>query len=191
MPQILFINACVRPESRTLRLARHILDRLDGTVETLDLQREQIPPLDNATLEYRIARLEAGRTDDPLFAYARQFAAADEIVIAAPYWDLSFPASLKTYIEAINVLGITFDFDERGVAHGRCRARRLIYVTTAGGPILDDQLGYGYIQTLCRSFYGIPETLYVKAEGLDVIGAPVESLLTAAAQEADRLLGIS
>ena len=36
------------------------------------------------------------------------------IVIAAPYWDLSFPAVLKTYLEQINVLGVTFDYSDDG-----------------------------------------------------------------------------
>ena len=38
---------------------------------------------------------------DELFAFARQFAAADEIVIAAPFWDLSFPTALKAYLKKI------------------------------------------------------------------------------------------
>ena len=46
--------------------------------------------------------------NDHIFDYAKDFAKADTIVIAAPFWDLSFPASLKCYIEAINILGITF-----------------------------------------------------------------------------------
>ena len=60
-----------------------------------------------------------------MFELARQFAAADQIVIAAPYWDLSFPAALKQYFEQINVLGITFAYTPEGVPKGLCRARKL------------------------------------------------------------------
>lgn len=42
-----------------------------------------------------------------MFKYAKQFAEADEIVIAAPYWDLAFPATVRIYFEAITVTGIT------------------------------------------------------------------------------------
>ena len=38
--QILFINACVRPESRTAELTRHPLDRLDGEITEVDLYKE-------------------------------------------------------------------------------------------------------------------------------------------------------
>ena len=35
-----------------------------------------------------------------MFDLAGQFAGADTIVIAAPFWDLSFPAALKQYMQA-------------------------------------------------------------------------------------------
>lgn len=47
MEKILFINACIREESRTLRLARHLLKRLDGEIEELNLAAEKIPAIDN------------------------------------------------------------------------------------------------------------------------------------------------
>lgn len=45
-----------------------------------------------------------------MFKYAHEFANADLIVIAAPFWDLSIPALLKVYIENIAVDGITFEY---------------------------------------------------------------------------------
>ena len=84
--EILFINACVRPGSRTLRLARRLLAHLDGKVTELELQREELPPLAAAALEGREALLRRGETDAPAFRYARQFAEAEQIVLAAPYW---------------------------------------------------------------------------------------------------------
>ncbi|MBQ3390776.1 MAG: NAD(P)H-dependent oxidoreductase [Clostridia bacterium] len=185
---ILFINACVRPQSRTRRIAEYLLDRLSGETETLTLEREPIAPLDNALLERRTALLEQGRFDDPMLRYARQFAQADEIVIAAPYWDLSFPASLKAYFEAINAVGVTFAYDAQGVPHGLCRAKRLFYLTTAGGPILSDDLGYGYVRLLCSAFYGIADIHYLKAEGLDLPDVDVEALLRQCFRQIDRLL---
>ena len=53
------------------------------------------------TLKKRTALIESGDYSDRMFDYAKQFASADTIVIAAPYWDLSFPALLKTYFENI------------------------------------------------------------------------------------------
>ena len=39
---------------------------------------------------------------------------ADTIVIAAPFWDFSFPAALKIYIENIYVTGIVSRYGSDG-----------------------------------------------------------------------------
>ncbi len=113
-----------------------------------------------------------------MFYYAKQFAEADEIVIAAPFWDLSFPAILKAYMEQITVSGITFEYVS-GRPHGLCKAKSLTYVTTSGGPIFAD-FGYEYIKTLAKSFYGIEKTKAYRAMNLDVDMITAEELLTKA-----------
>ena len=184
----LLINACVREDSRTRRLAEDVLRRLGGTVTEVELEREQIPPLFRETLAARSEKAERGAFGDPVFRYARQFAQADVLLFAAPYWDLSFPACLKAYLEAINVAGITFRYSEQGIPESLCRASRMIYVTTAGGYILSDEPGYGYVKLLCETFYGVRDALCVKAEGLDLVGADPEAILCGRAAALDRLL---
>jgi len=107
MKNILFVNACVRPESRTRRLAEAVLAQMEGNVTEVNLEREAIRPLDKAGLAERDACSRAGDFDAPIFRYARQFAGADEIVIAAPYWDLMFPAMVRAYLEAVTVTGVS------------------------------------------------------------------------------------
>ena len=95
-----------------------------------------------------------------MFKYAKQFADSDTIVIAAPYWDLMFPALLKIYFEAITVTGITFKYSPEGQPIGLCKAKRLIYLTTAGGRVFDElNLGFDYSKKLATLFYGFPETV--------------------------------
>lgn len=177
MNHILFIDACARPCSRTRALAQHVLKKLSGQVEQLRLYEAQLQPLDWAALQERSACAAAGDLSAPTFRYAKQFASADEIVIAAPYWDLLFPAILRTYLEAVTVTGITFRYTPEGIPEGLCRARRLVYVTTAGGPIGDRNYGFDYVRALARSFYGIQEVCCVAAEGLDLVGADAEAII--------------
>jgi FMN-dependent NADH-azoreductase len=113
-----------------------------------------------------------------MLRYAKQFAEADEIVIAAPFWDLSFPALLKAYVEQITVSGITFEYIE-GRPYGLCKAKRLTYVTTSGGPIFVD-FGYEYIKSLAKNFYGISETKAYRAMDLDVQMITADEVLTKA-----------
>ena len=185
---ILYINACVREGSRTRRLAEYLLEKLDGPVCELRLAEQSFPAADQSYLNLRDTLVGRGELDHPLLAYARQFAEADAVVIAAPYWDLSFPAMLKQYLEQINVTGVTFSYSSEGIPVGLCRARKLCYVTTAGGPILSDEYGYGYVKALAEGFYGIPETHLIKAEGLDIQGADVEAIMREAEREIDRML---
>ncbi len=172
----LYINCCVREESRTDRLARAVLKMLGGDITELNLYRENLKPLDRDTLNKRTALIERGDYSDPMFDYAKQFASADTIVIAAPYWDLSFPATLKIYIENIYVTGIVSEYDENGMPVGLCKAKELYYVTTAGGPY-DPTYSYGYIESLAKNFFGIPTTHLVKAEMLDIVGNYSEEIL--------------
>ena len=188
-PDILFINACVREGSRTLRLAKRVLEHLDGQVTTLELEREALQPLCGETLAKRDAILQSGELDAPMLRYARMFAGAGEIVLAAPYWDLSFPAAVKTFLEHITVTGVTFSYGADGLPVGHCKASRLFYVMTAGGPILPPNHGFAYVRELAAMFYGIPETVLFSAEMLDVAGEDVERRIRDAEREIDAFFG--
>lgn len=181
---ILFINACVRTASRTKKLADRVLSQKQGPVEEVRLDKVRFPVAGEAFLARRDELIAQGRFDDPLFDLARQFARADEIVIAAPYWDLSFPAALKQYFEQINVIGLTFSYTDEGVPQGLCRAKSITYVTTAGGLSAPEDFGFGYVKALAQRFYGIPKLSLVKAEGLDMLGADADAILDSAWHEA-------
>ena len=180
---ILFIDACVRAESRTRRLAEKYLSKLDGEVETVRLDEIVFPVANEDFLSRRDRLIAEGATDDGMFALAAQFARADEIVIAAPLWDLSFPASLKQYFEQINVIGVTFYYTPEGVPSGLCLAKRLTYVTTCGGDYFPEEFGFGYVKALTKGLFGIKEAVLVKAEGLDIDGADEKAVLERAKEK--------
>ena len=95
MSKLLFVNACIREESRTKLLADAVVKKWNGEVEEVDLTSGNIKPLDKETLKVRIAKQEAKDFSDPVFELAKQFKEAEAVVIAAPFWDYSFPAVLK------------------------------------------------------------------------------------------------
>lgn len=183
---ILFIDACVREASRTRLLALRLLDALGGAYKQVRLEKCPFPTADEDFLQKRDRLLQEGELADEVFGYARQFAEADTIVIAAPFWDLSFPAALKSYLEQINVVGITFRYTPDGVPQGMCRAKKLYYVTTAGGDFFPEEYGFGYVRALAQNFYGIETVELIKAVGLDIEGAPVEEILRECEEEIER-----
>ena len=177
---VLFVNACVRKGSRTERLAGILLSKLDRPYEEICLKDISFPAVDEDFLITREKLIAGGALQDPLFDHARRFSKAETIVIAAPYWDLSFPAALKQYLEQINVVGITFKYSEDGVPVGLCRAERLFYVTTAGGNYVPEAYGFGYVKDLARNYYGIQDVRKIEAIGLDVVGADVNAIMASA-----------
>ena len=186
---ILFVNACVRAGSRTRKLAGCLLSKLNDTVTEHQLSDTAFPAVDEAFLHRRDDLIMNGKFDDPLFRYAAEFAAADTIVIAAPYWDLSFPASLKQYLEQINVTGITFRYSPEGFPVGLCKAKQLYYVTTAGGNYVPMDFGFGYVKELAQSFYGIPDVRLIKAVGLDIEDAREDEIINDCIKEIEDMFG--
>lgn len=173
MRNLLFVNSCVRDEgvSRTLELSKNVIDTINKdnkyNVVELNLNEMDIKPINKGYLSMRNDLIKNKEYESVEFSLARRFADADVIVIGAPYWDLSFPAILKNFIELICVCGITFKYGEGGEEIGLCKAKSLIYVTTSGGYIENQNFGYDYIKAIAK-MVGIENTKFVSAEGLDI-----------------------
>lgn len=190
MSELLFVNACIRGQrSRTLKLARHFLAEYEKNhpetrVVERNLMEERLEPQYPEVLDERDALWNAGRLDEPMFAPARQFASAGRIVLAAPFWDLSYPAVLKIYLERISVTNITFGYDDQGGNVGLCKAEKLLLITTRGGDFSSPETqwmesGARHLQALC-AMYGIPSFQLLCAEGLDDVRNDKEAILAQA-----------
>lgn len=183
--KVLFVNACVRStDSRTYQLCKDYIAKLpeDAQVVEVNLDEAGIKPLDKELLKRRDALLALKNFDDPMFSYAKQIMEADHVIIGAPYWDLSFPALLKIYLEQCSVTGLTYIYNEKGIPEGQCKAKSLSYITTSGGPIGDFNFGYDYIKGLCLLF-GIPKTHFASAEALDVWGNDIDAIMAGAKEK--------
>lgn len=183
MKTILFVNACYFQEtSRTQRLADALLskkleDEPEAEVVEISLIDAGVEPLDEETLAFRTKCCEAKDFSHPMFDIAKQWRAADEIVIAAPYWDLSSPSILKAYVEHLCVNGLTFTFGDDGRSISHCLANKLTYVTTSGGYIGDLNLGFDYVSAVSKLFFGVREFECIAAEGFDIVGNDPEAIL--------------
>ena len=166
---LLVIDCCLRGnDSYTRKYYQAYLQTIpQQEIVTLELAKLAIAPLDSATLQKRELLCEKQELDHELFHLAYQFRDAEEIVIAAPFWDLSLPSLLKVYLEQITVKGLTFAYEEDGSCKGYCRAQKLRYFTTCGGYCGERHLGFEYVKALA-AMLGIPECIPYIVEGLDI-----------------------
>lgn len=191
MRKALIVDCCLRGEaSRTARLLKAFVEALPGDfeIETLVLEEEALSCLTGAFFAQRERLLRARAFDHPRFRYARQFAAADVVCVAAPFWDLSFPALLKVYIEQISVDGITFGAKDNRLV-GLCRGSDLVFLTTRGGIYAEKdplEMGSRYMDAL-HTFYGFDRYTCVAADGLDIEGLDAEGILEKATGEARKV----
>lgn len=188
--RLLFVNACIRgPEvSRTHALCRAFLEEARKAcpgleVQEHDLTRMNLQPVTAPVLRRKEALCDARRWDDPLLRPAYAFAHADAVLIGAPYWDLSFPAALKVWVENVYVRNLTFRYTPAGEPVGLARGRLAVYISTAGSPVGENDWGAGYMRAVL-SLLGIPEFRSVCAEGIDIQGRDVEGILRRAEAEA-------
>ena len=183
MKDVLYIDCCIRGEqSRTKKLAEAFLAELGKreniSIERFTLMDEPLIPFSNGFFWQREYLLETGELNHPRFRYAHRFQQAEQIVIAAPFWDLSFPALLKVYIENLCVQGITFDCNETNGCFGVCKAEKMLFLTTRGGALEGSAMDNGtkYLGDMAK-FFGIPSFEVIAADALDMGLEPVETIL--------------
>ncbi|MBQ3766409.1 MAG: NAD(P)H-dependent oxidoreductase [Bacteroidales bacterium] len=167
MKKLVVIDACIREEeSRTRRIAAPIIQVLAKRYEIVryDLTEMPMEPLTPRTYADRAA----GIIPEWALEAARTIAAADRILIAAPFWDMSFPAVLKTFFEHTSLFDITFT-DNGHSCVGLCKCEKVMYVTTRGMNIPTGdprEQGSSYLQALSR-LWDLGIILTVAAWNLD------------------------
>ncbi len=190
MKKALFVDCCLRPGSNTRKLAEAFIDNLskEYKVKHLKLEDENLKPLVGEWFYSRQEILDTtSERTHPRFDYAHEFAEADLIVIAAPFWDLSFPALLKIYIENVSIDGVTFTTGEEGLK-GLCKANNLVYLTTRGGFYNDSPMESALPQLRNLSeFFGIQNFHSIGVDGMNVEGYDAEASLNEAIKEASEL----
>lgn len=166
MKKLIFIDSCMREESRTKRIATPIIAELSKRyeVERIALEGASYPAVDSKTLQDR----NNGIVPEHFVVLAKKVAAADRIVIAAPFWDMSFPAILKLFIENLSLFGVTFNTDDK-TCYGLCRCQKLLYITTRGMNIsTGDPLEQATPYLKALSFlWGLGEIVTISAQNLD------------------------
>ena len=167
MKSLVVINACVRQaDSRTLRIAEPVIEAL---TKRYKITRYDLPDMDIVPLNPELFA-ERGLGEIPSWASeaASAIAGADRILIAAPFWDMSFPAVLKCFFEQTSLFDITFT-DNGNTCVGLCKAPKVLYITTRGMDIPTGDLreqATPYLKAL-GSLWNLGELTTISARNMD------------------------
>ena len=166
MKKLMVIDCCMREGSRTARILNPVIDALSSRydVEYIRVEDLHLAAVDSRVLEERAS----GYVPEEIVAISRRLAAASRIVIAAPFWDMSFPSALKVFFENMSLFNITFaDDGEKCV--GLCSCKRVLYITTRGMNIHTgdaQEQASPYIKAI-SSLWGLGEVITIAAENMD------------------------
>ena len=159
-------------DSVTRTLTDRIIEKLGDTdVPVRDLAREPLPQI---THTWAIARVtpEADRSDEQSEALAEsdklvaELLTADTIVIGAPIYNFSVPASLKAWIDLVARVGVTFRYTEAG-PEGLVKGKRVIVAMASGGVPAGSEADFntGYLRAVL-GFMGMTDVTIVSADAL-------------------------
>ena len=161
------IDACMRDgDSRTRRILEPLVAELGKRYE---IETVRLDGGDYAAVGRKVlAERSSGYVPEETVALARRLAGADRIVIAAPFWDMSFPSALKVFFENMSLFHITFDSDNTH-CYGLCKCSKVLYITTRGMDIhTGDPLEQAtpYIRALSY-LWGLGDLFVISAENMD------------------------
>ena len=166
---ILHIDSSARSQdSVTRKLTADIAARLGGQVQ----YRNLADPLPLLTETWIGANFTAADERDSVQAdtlslsdsLVAELEAADTIVIGAPMYNFSIPASLKAWIDLVCRAGVTFRYTENG-PQGLLTGKRAIIVLASGGTELGGSADFSsaYLRHVLN-FIGIQDVEMIYAD---------------------------
>lgn len=177
-------------DSVTRALTDRIIERLgDSHVTVRDLAHEPLPQITHTWAVARVTpeserapeQIDALKESDKLVA---EMMAADTIVIGAPVYNFSIPASLKAWIDLVARVGVTFRYTEAG-PEGLVKGKRVIIAMASGGTPVGAPMDFNtpYLKTVL-GFMGMDDVTVISA---DALATDAEGTIASAHQAIDAL----
>lgn len=165
----------------------------EDKIEIVDVFEDQIPALDKPLLESMGAvkkGIEIGPEQaeqlDRYNALTQQFLAADKIVVVNPLWNLNVPSQLVSWVNTINVAGLTFKYGPEG-SIGLVKDKKLLHIQSNGGVYAGQDPAAQYIKSIFE-FLGFEDIHQVFIEGQSVDPSQAQAIFEEAMGKIDRIL---
>ena len=165
----------------------------EDMIEIVDVFEDQIPTLDKHLLEAmaaakkgeEIASEQAERLER-YNAFTQQFLSADKIVVVNPLWNLNVPSQLVSWINTINVAGLTFKYGPEG-SIGLIKDKKLLHIQSNGGVYAGQDPAAQYIKSIFE-FLGFKDIQQVFIEGQSADPSQAQAIFEEAMGEIDNIL---
>lgn len=150
MKNIVYLNCCIRKEeSRTLKIATPIVEKIKEkhNVTEINLSDMQLILYNNKEYTNKVN----GVHNINYYDYSKMIANCDGLIISAPFWDMSFPAQLKAFLEGISLFDVMFVSDDVK-CNGIAKCPFMALITTRGMNIStgdDLEQATPYLKALC------------------------------------------
>ncbi|HEM3504973.1 TPA: NAD(P)H-dependent oxidoreductase [Streptococcus suis] len=167
----------------------------EDEIEIVDVFEDQIPALDKPLLEsmgavkkgIEISPEQAERLDR-YNALTQQFLAADKIVVVNPLWNLNVPSQLVSWINTINVAGLTFKYGSEG-SIGLIKSKKLLHIQSNGGVYAGQDPAAQYIKSIFE-FLGFEDIHQVFIEGQSADPSQAQAIFEEAMGKIDTILEV-
>ncbi|NQN84612.1 FMN-dependent NADH-azoreductase [Streptococcus suis] len=165
----------------------------EDKIEIVDVFEDQIPALDKPLLEAMGAAKkgeaispEQAEQLDRYNSLTQQFLMADKIVVVNPLWNLNVPSQLVSWINTINVAGLTFKYGPEG-SIGLVKDKKLLHIQSNGGVYAGQDPAAQYIKSIFE-FLGFEDIHQVFIEGQSADPSQSQAIFEEAMAKIDRIL---
>lgn len=171
---VLLVSASARKQdSVTRHFANELLSSMREHYSELNLIERDlangIPLLDESWVDANFtATEERNENHKAILSYSDTLVAelqqADAIVISAPIYNFSVPASLKAWIDQIARVGLTFNYTTSG-PEGKLKNKKAYIIIASGGTELGSEIDFAsnYLKHIL-SFIGINDISIIPAD---------------------------
>ncbi len=173
--------------------ARYASLHPEDKIEIVDVFEDQIPALDKSLLE-AMGAAKKGESISPeqaerlerYNALTQQFLAAEKIVVVNPLWNLNVPSQLVSWVNTINVAGLTFKYGPEGSV-GLVKGKKLLHIQSNGGVYAGQDPAAQYIKSVFE-FLGFEYIHQVFIEGQSADPSQAQAIYNQAMDKIDRIL---
>lgn len=157
-----------------------------------DVANDNLPYLDEGFVE---AMFQKGELNDiqkeklsTSDALIEELHSSDVLVLGAPMYNFTIPASLKAYFDLIARPGKTFTFTSNGAMTGLVNLKKAIVVITSGGTPIGSPMDFskGYITSFLK-FIGVTNVHFLE---LDQAGFKYHEKMQEAAKKMDQIIAL-